>query len=231
MTEPYSEELADQICDLVGDGLSLRATCEKLGIPLRTVRSWIARRTDFAAGYDAARKLAIDGAVDSIIELAQSVRGTDSNAVVQAARLEIDSVRWLAAKLLPERFGDKLTSEISGPGGTPLIPERSADPTRVAHALMLLLSSIPRKPNRDDTEMINEQEVAALPAPDPDPAAGIVYISNSATEYRPAPEPVLVQAPLPQRPADNPEWQRRLSNDRERRRIQGLMSGSQQEGK
>jgi hypothetical protein len=111
MAEPYSGELADRICDLVSDGTSLRAACEKLGLERRTVRSWITRHREFAEAYDSARKLAIDGHVDGILELAASVGGTDSNAQVQAARLQIDSIRWLAAKLLPERFGDKIETK------------------------------------------------------------------------------------------------------------------------
>lgn len=44
-------------------------------------------------------------------------------------------------RLRPDRYGDRITSEISGPGGKDLIPERATNPQRVAHALLLLLQS------------------------------------------------------------------------------------------
>lgn len=35
-------------------------------------------------------------------------------------RLEADNKKWLMAKLKPKRFGDKVTQEVSGPGGGPI---------------------------------------------------------------------------------------------------------------
>src|SRR4051794_3541483 len=104
----FDQEAANAILDMVSDGISLRAACEKLDIPRRTVRSWLARTPEFAAAYDVARKVAIDDHVDGMLATATGVAGSDNNAAVQAAKLQIDTIKWLAAKMLPERFGDKM---------------------------------------------------------------------------------------------------------------------------
>jgi hypothetical protein len=140
----YSQELADEICAVVADdGLSLRAACEKMGLHRRSVRRWLVEHPDFGRGYDIARKVAIDDCVDGMLAIASGVAGSDNNAAVQAAKLEIDTIKWIASKLLPERFGDKVTTEVVGVGGKNLFPERAADPERAAQALLLFLRPLP----------------------------------------------------------------------------------------
>jgi hypothetical protein len=138
MTLGYSQELADEICDAVADGASLRSACEKLGLAHRTVRSWLERHPGFAEQYDRAKKLAVDDWVDQMREIAKSVEGSYSNAAVQAARLQIDTAKWVAAKLLPARFGDRIVTEVSGPSGKDLMPA-VPDSQRLA---MVLLAAI-----------------------------------------------------------------------------------------
>jgi hypothetical protein len=38
----------------------------------------------------------------------------------QTARLEIDTLKWQAGKEAPKRYGDRISQEISGPGGAPI---------------------------------------------------------------------------------------------------------------
>lgn len=40
--------------------------------------------------------------------------------MVDRARLQVDSRKWLLSKLLPKRYGDKVTQEHTGPDGAPL---------------------------------------------------------------------------------------------------------------
>jgi hypothetical protein len=88
--------------------------------------------------YDRAKKMAVDDWVDQMREIARSVEGSDSNAAVQAARLQIDTAKWVAAKLLPARFGDRIVTEVSGPSGKDLRPA-VPDSQRLA---MVLLAAI-----------------------------------------------------------------------------------------
>ncbi len=42
------------------------------------------------------------------------------NAAVQAARLRVDTRKWLLSKLLPKKYGDRIENRLSGPEGEPL---------------------------------------------------------------------------------------------------------------
>jgi hypothetical protein len=43
--------------------------------------------------------------VDEIIEIADGVRGSRSLTSVRAAKLAIDTRKWMAAKLIPKKYG------------------------------------------------------------------------------------------------------------------------------
>ena len=41
--------------------------------------------------------------------------------VLQRSRLRVDTRKWLMSKIAPKRYGEKLQTEISGPGGGPQV--------------------------------------------------------------------------------------------------------------
>jgi hypothetical protein len=55
---------------------------------------------------------------------------------------------WICARLRPDKYGDRVATEVSGPGGKDLIPERAADPDRIAQALMMMISAPGSRPAR-----------------------------------------------------------------------------------
>jgi hypothetical protein len=135
----YTMKLGDRVCQLVSDGASLRAIGEMPAMPSRrTMRGWQAKHPEFAAAYEAAVQFKVDGWADDMVDLADAVLGTENSAAVQAARLAIDTRKWLAAKLLPERFGDKLQAELTGKNGEALIPA-PPEPWKVSLALLAIL--------------------------------------------------------------------------------------------
>src|SRR3954454_22066923 len=105
MQAVFDPEVAARLLDDVADGVSVTAACARHGVARRTFRSWLERDREFGEQYEAARKLGIDWHVDQMIELAERVEGSDSAAAVNAARLKIDTVKWISAKLLPARYG------------------------------------------------------------------------------------------------------------------------------
>jgi hypothetical protein len=143
MASAYKPELCARICDAISEGASLKTICAAPKMPSRrTVRGWLEQFPEFDRQYELARRERTDNLVDETIEIADSVRGSDSNPAVQAARLAVDTRKWLAAKLLPERFRDKLLAEVTGKDGEPLLKD-PPDPTRLAHALLVLLHAKP----------------------------------------------------------------------------------------
>jgi hypothetical protein len=139
----YSAERAKRICDLVAEGESLRTISEMRGMPARrTVRGWLNAHPEFEREYEVARRERTDNLVDESIEIADSVSGCTDPTAVQAARLRIDTRRWLASKLLPERFGDHKRVEMTGKAGAPLIPVETGGPS-LALALLAVLHDSP----------------------------------------------------------------------------------------
>ena len=135
----YTPELADLICEQIADGKSLRSICAAEGMPGKsTVFRWLAENEAFRDQYARAREAQADALADDILDIADekctTVRadkhhGTkadddDGNvevvfdsAAVARNRLRVDARKWIAAKLKPKVYGDKVSAELSGPNG------------------------------------------------------------------------------------------------------------------
>jgi hypothetical protein len=138
----YSPHLARKICDLIAEGESLQSISQMDGMPpRRTMRNWLSTYPALERDYEIARRERTDNLVDEAIEIADSVSGCTDNAKVQAARLAIDTRRWLASKLLPERFSEHARVELTGKSGRDLVSPAETDPTKIALVLMQLLNS------------------------------------------------------------------------------------------
>lgn len=112
----YSPELAALICGELAEGLTLREVCRADDMPAEsTVRRWaLEDREGFSAQYTRAREIGYHAMADEVIEIADSSRDPADK------RLMFDARRWLLSKALPKVYGDKITQEVSGPGGGPL---------------------------------------------------------------------------------------------------------------
>ncbi|MFK3845296.1 terminase small subunit protein [Stenotrophomonas sp. NPDC078853] len=137
----YREELAELICDRIADGESLKAICADEGMPHRaTVFRWLAVFETFRDMYAHAREEQAETLADEIVGISDeectTVRAIkhgssdddgegntevvfDSTAVARN-RLRVDARKWVAAKLKPRKYGDKIQQELSGPGGGPV---------------------------------------------------------------------------------------------------------------
>lgn len=107
----FSPEIVDEICRRMANGESLLVICRDPRMPSRTcVYEWIAdNRGGMADKYARARNMRADHYVDEIIEISDSVRGRGVTAEeVQAARLASDNRKWIAARMAPKNYGDKL---------------------------------------------------------------------------------------------------------------------------
>jgi hypothetical protein len=135
----YSPELADEICTRVGLRESMSQICSLPGMPTeRTILAWRLRHDDFAEKLERARQHRALARADKIDDyVAQLAAGKlDPNA----ARVMIDAEKWQASKELPKRYGDKITTEVSGPGGQPVQVESTAAVRALVEALPELLN-------------------------------------------------------------------------------------------
>jgi hypothetical protein len=151
----FDPAIAERICAELVDDKSLIVICRAPGMPDRsTVRRWLAdpANASFRAAYDAARLAWADVLFEEIAELAAQARrlaedaearGFNAHAAVGALREEVRAKMWVCARLRPDKYGDRVSAEVSGPGGRDLISERAADPDRTAAMLISLARALP----------------------------------------------------------------------------------------
>ena len=110
----YSPELAEKILDRISEGESLRRICADDGMPdRRTVLRWLEADQELATKCARARELQADSIFDELREIAEDGNPED----VQRAKLRVSTLQWMAAKLAPKRYGEKIQAEHSGPDG------------------------------------------------------------------------------------------------------------------
>lgn len=143
----FTQDLADQLCSELSAGRSLRSVCNEDWAPSRvTVFRWLRERDDFRDQYARAKEEAADALADDIIDIAddgtndyveQQTRNGTYVALaaehVQRSKLRVDARKWIAAKLKPKKYGDKVEHEHKGEVGHAVrvyMPanERDSDP-------------------------------------------------------------------------------------------------------
>src|SRR5215211_1525921 len=131
----YSSEIACQICARMGEGESLRSICRDDAMPsLATVFRWLAGDPEFREQYARAMDARATHLAEEIIEISDDSSGdavTDPETgdvrmdaeFVARSRLRVDSRKWLAARMSPRKYGDKITQEHTGADGGPIKSE------------------------------------------------------------------------------------------------------------
>lgn len=140
----YSRELADEICERLAAGAGLATICRDAHMPSESsVRQWVDDDRDgFAARYVRAREMQAEHWASEIVDISDSVRRGSTSEEVQAARLAVDSRKWIASKVLRDRYGERV--EHVGAGGKDLIPDGAGLAESFAQALMLAFKTPPK---------------------------------------------------------------------------------------
>jgi ribosomal protein L16 Arg81 hydroxylase len=134
----FTEELAENICEeLATTSKSLRTICKQEGMPtVRTVLSWLSQgeKSDadekyrlFLHQYVRAREAQADFLAEEIIEIADDgsndlmtiTKGdrsyeAENKEVTNRSRLRVDARKWIASKLKPRKYGDKIDMNHQG---------------------------------------------------------------------------------------------------------------------
>ncbi len=127
----YSQEVVAAICERLADGESLRAICASDDMPGKsTVFQWLAAHKEFADQYARARETQADALFDEILSIADDVsrdtiagkngESIANNEWISRSRLRVDARKWMAGKLRPKVYGDKVQTELTGPEGGPV---------------------------------------------------------------------------------------------------------------
>lgn len=133
-TTTYSKTIAQHICERIMNMETLTKICMDDNMPSkRTVVRWLAdpRLSEFRELYYYARRIQAEMYVDQAMDIVYdreddwietfNKRGEPNgwkpnNEAIQRAKLRIDTIKWLAAKMMPRIYGEHLdvTHDVTG---------------------------------------------------------------------------------------------------------------------
>ena len=109
----FTQKMADAICEKLADGKSLRSICLEESMPAKaTVFRWLAAHPSFRDQYAHARESQADTLADEIQDIADEK--CKDMVAVQRNKMRIDSRKWLASKMRPKIYGDRVEPEGGG---------------------------------------------------------------------------------------------------------------------
>lgn len=134
----YTDELADLICERLAEGESLVQICKDDDMPgVSTVFRWLASNAAFRDTYARAREVQAERLADEIVEIADEGRrdtyiddeGRERTNydVIARSKLRVDARKWIASKLAPKKYGEKVQQEHSGAVQVTSITRRIVD--------------------------------------------------------------------------------------------------------
>ena len=103
----YTDDLANEICSRISEGRSVNSICKDKDMPSRpTFYKWLADNDSFLNKYNAATEQRADYHFDEMIDIADKVE--PESAEVAKARLQIDTRKWIVARMRPRKYGDNI---------------------------------------------------------------------------------------------------------------------------
>lgn len=132
----YTQDLADSICEQLATGDSMRTVCKPDDMPaMSTVFRWLREHKEFQEQYARAKEEAADALVEEIQDIADDGSNDwmehhdkDGNTGwklngehVQRSRLRVDTRKWVASKLKPKKYGDRVDVTSGGEKVQPIL--------------------------------------------------------------------------------------------------------------
>jgi hypothetical protein len=127
--ELYSNELAIKICtEIASTTLGLKSLCKlHEDFPSHgTIFKWLAENKEFLDLYTRAKEMQAENIADEMLEIADDgsndlmtvVKGDSSyeienKEVTSRSKLRIETRKWISAKLLPKKYGDRIQQDIN----------------------------------------------------------------------------------------------------------------------
>lgn len=131
----YTEEVADIICERIANGESLKAICDDETMPSKpAVFRWLAANETFRNRYALARETQADALFDDILTIAdngqndwmeknfgEDTRWVENGEALRRSQLRIDARKWMAGKLRPKKYGEKIDHTHAAPDGGAIV--------------------------------------------------------------------------------------------------------------
>ena len=147
--EPVPKDKADEICEWITTGKTLREWGRNNNIHYSTVYLWMGKDKEFAQRFAEARDIGADCIADDALEIIDTppaMTGGDNpkfdNAHVAWLRNRAEYRLKLLAKWNPKKYGDRMVTEHTGSEGGPI---QISDNERAAKVKALIAAASQRK--------------------------------------------------------------------------------------
>jgi hypothetical protein len=119
----YDQAVFEDILESISNGMLMAQIHVMPGMPSRTeFQAWIDADPILEERFYKAKMMQADVLAEQIIVIADNPNNTDPGFNFWS-KLRIDARKWTAGKLRPQRWGDRVINEHSGPNGGALITE------------------------------------------------------------------------------------------------------------
>jgi transposase-like protein len=112
--DEYTVEETDILCAWVQGGGSMRQYSANTGRAASTLYRWMREHPDFQSRYSQAHEDRADTLTDEMLDIADDAAKEASIEGVAAAKLRVETRKWIASKLRPQKWGDKQVVEHVG---------------------------------------------------------------------------------------------------------------------
>lgn len=177
-TPPITTAVFHRICQQVAAGKSLRKVLRGKGMPgMHKFYDFLEGQPERAEQYARARQRGMELHIDGIIDLADSATPENAHAV----RIQVDTRKWIASKILPRVYGDRQQVDINL--GVPDLGERLREARRRVDAAIgeRVIEALPSRPAAvlpaGLPTVKSEADYAALPS-------GAVFLDPEGEERR-----------------------------------------------
>jgi len=112
----YSKELEERMLEEIASGRSVIGMCreEKWTPNADTWYRWLYKIEGLSDRYARAKAFQSEREADIILDIADNATNQD----YQVARLRVDARKWIASKLLPNKYGEKTSIDHTSTDGT-----------------------------------------------------------------------------------------------------------------
>jgi len=125
----FTPKLFDEICNLIAySDKGLVTICKSKDLNANSFYEWIAKDKELGDKYARAKELQAEFLAEQIILIADDsskdevpIFGEEGEGLgtrtdyenIQRSKLRVDARKWIASKLLPKKYGDKVHQDIS----------------------------------------------------------------------------------------------------------------------
>lgn len=129
----FTEAIVDEICERLSNGETLRSICRDDHMPhWNTVYQWMADETTISVRIARARDLGADAIAEGTVEIIDQEPERDQYGKIDPGwvahqKLRAEHRLKLLAKWQPKKYGDRITQELTGANGGPILTKDVSD--------------------------------------------------------------------------------------------------------